>query len=357
MEICVGLESGGYDISVGPGIITKLFSKIQQCGPHGGAMLVVTNRKISTLFRKEIEADLRSNENFFWLVIPEGEKSKNLSTVSRILKKLIQLKANRESVLVALGGGVVGDITGFAASVYMRGIPYYQVPTTLLAQVDSSVGGKTAVDFEGGKNLVGSFYQPKGVFIDTNTLKPLSNREFLCGVAEVIKYGVISGNSFLKYLEKNIEKLLKRDETVLKYVIKRSCEIKAEIVIEDEKETKGIRACLNFGHTVGHAVESATGYKKYKHGEAVAIGMVAAANISCKLGFIQEAENERLRVLLEKAGLPVKMPGLNRADLVKFMMLDKKVSKSRVKMVLMKSSGGVQIHSLTPREIERLLQG
>jgi 3-dehydroquinate synthase len=268
------------------------------------------------------------------IALPDGEKFKTTDTLHKVLDKLVAVGANRDITVVALGGGVVGDIAGFAAASYMRGVGFVQVPTTLLAQVDSSVGGKTGINHAQGKNLIGAFYQPGVVLIDTDTLQTLPERELKAGLAEVIKYGAIADVDFLAWLEENIDALLNRDPQALAHAIQRSCELKAEVVAEDEREA-GRRAILNFGHTFGHAIENSLGYGELLHGEAVAIGMVMAARMSD----IDQTGRDRLRDLLARAGLPVAPPAVGAQTLLDAMGLDKKVVGKQLRLVLLKRPG------------------
>jgi len=280
-----------------------------------------------------------SNYNTKSIIIPDGESYKTLDTMDSILTSMLEHRFNRDSCLIALGGGVVGDITGFAAACYQRGIKYIQVPTTLLAQVDSSVGGKTAVNHELGKNMIGAFHQPIGVVADTNLLSTLPDRELSSGLAEIIKHGVIRDSDFFSWLELNMDKLVSRDPESLVKAIERSCIIKAEIVAEDEMES-GIRALLNLGHTFGHAIETGLNYKEWLHGEAVSVGMSMAADLSCRLGWLDKEKSSRINSLLNKAGLPIELPAsLKAANLRELMSVDKKVKAGKLFLILLKDIG------------------
>lgn len=272
-------------------------------------------------------------------VIPAGEKSKNLNTVSDIYRRLVSLKLDRNSALVALGGGVVGDITGFAAATFMRGIHFIQIPTSLIAQADSSIGGKTGVDFEGGKNMIGAFYQPRFVFIIVNTLKTLPLREIKSGLGEVIKHGLIRDADFYDYIDNNMDKILRFDENVLQYITKMNCSIKGEIVELDERD-RGVRAILNFGHTIGHAVESASGFSML-HGECVAVGIAGAYRLALKLGMVDVKMVETVENTLQRAGLPVKVKGMNTDQIFEMMFYDKKVKDGRLSFILPRAVGEV----------------
>ena len=270
-----------------------------------------------------------------WMLeLPDGEAFKTMETASSVLDKLVEARAGRDTTLVALGGGVVGDITGFAAACYMRGVAFIQVPTTLLAQVDSSVGGKTGVNHPQGKNLIGAFHQPRIVLIDTATLGTLSDRELRAGMAEVIKYGAIADKTFFEWLEQNMDALLAKDPDALAHAVQRSCEIKAAVVAEDERES-GARAILNFGHTFGHAIEHCQGYGDWLHGEAVAAGMIMAG----ELGGLADVDLSRLRALVASAGLPTAPPPSGSKALLEAMRLDKKVQRKQLRFVLLRALG------------------
>jgi 3-dehydroquinate synthase len=284
------------------------------------------------------------------IIIPDGESHKTLATLDDLLTRLLEIKAERSTTVVALGGGVVGDIAGFAAAVYQRGTPFVQVPTTLLAQVDSSVGGKTGVNHPLGKNMIGAFYQPQAVLIDTDCLATLPARELAAGLAEVIKYGAIRDVKFFLWLEENMDRLVARDAAALTHAIAESCRIKAEIVAADERET-GDRALLNFGHTFGHAIEAGVGYGEWLHGEAVAAGMVMAATLSARLGSIAAADVERLRTLLCRAALPVDAPRLSADRYLALMSRDKKVSAGTMRFVLLDEIGAARIRSDVPAQL------
>jgi 3-dehydroquinate synthase len=271
-------------------------------------------------------------------VLPDGEVHKTFANISRMMDVLIANRFARDACVVALGGGVVGDMSGFAAACYQRGIPFVQMPTTLLAQVDSSVGGKTGVNHPGGKNMIGAFHQPAAVFADTNALSTLPDRELRAGLAEVIKYGLIVDREFFDWLEANAAKLLARDTAALTHAIKRSCEIKAEIVARDEHE-RGDRALLNLGHTFGHAIESATNYSAWLHGEAVGAGMLLAADVSQRLGWVSAADVARVESVLGKFGLRTDVSSLSAATLAEYMKIDKKVAAGRIRLVLLKGIG------------------
>ena len=330
-SITVELGERSYPIVIGSGLLGGGFD-LSAC-VDGPDCLVVTNETVEPLYLEALTADL-TGKQVRAISLPDGEAYKTLETVEDILDTLIEGGANRDTTVVALGGGVVGDIAGFAAACYMRGVEFIQVPTTLLAQVDSSVGGKTGVNHASGKNLIGAFHQPRAVLIDTETLQTLPDRELKAGLAEVIKYGAIVDAEFFAWLEANVDALLARDPQALAVAIRRSCELKAEIVAEDERES-GRRAILNFGHTFGHAIERCQGYGEWLHGEAVAAGMVMAAQLSS--GDIALAE--RIGNLLARAGLPTRPPAIPALDLLAAMGMDKKVQQKRLRFVLLRGLG------------------
>jgi 3-dehydroquinate synthase len=300
-------------------------------------VLIVSNTTVAPLYLGALEEALRPRRTVATL-LPDGETYKTLDTVGRILDVLVANRFGRDCAVVALGGGVVGDMAGFAAAIYQRGVAFVQVPTTLLAQVDSAVGGKTGVNHPGGKNLIGAFHQPQAVVADTTTLATLAPRELRAGLAEVVKYGLIRDAAFFAWLESHAETLLAGEPASLAHVIRRSCEIKAAIVAQDELE-HGERALLNFGHTFGHAIESATGYGRWLHGEAVGAGMVMAATMSHASGLLTDAELERIVRLIERLGLPVCIPDVTPDVLLEHMRIDKKVLAGHVRLVLLRGIG------------------
>jgi 3-dehydroquinate synthase len=302
-------------------------------------ILVVSNTTVAPLYIEPLTAAFEG-ARVIEAILPDGESHKTLGTVARVLDVLVANRFGRDCVVVALGGGVVGDMAGFAASCYQRGVAYVQVPTTLLAQVDSSVGGKTGVNHPGGKNLIGAFHQPSAVVADTSTLATLPVRELRAGLAEVIKYGLICDAPFFVWLEEHVDELLGADPAALAYVIRRSCEIKAQVVGRDERE-QGDRAILNLGHTFGHAVESATHYTQWLHGEAVGAGLLMAAAMSHECGLIGGGEVDRVRRLLERTGLPVKIDGVSADVALEHMKIDKKVQGGRMRLVLLRAIGDV----------------
>jgi 3-dehydroquinate synthase len=331
----VDLGPSSYPITIGSGLLTDrnlLDSQIP-----GRDLLIVTNTTVAKLYLAKLTGSF-SQRHIADCILPDGEQHKTLQTASWVLDALIANKMNRDATVLALGGGVVGDIAGFAASCYQRGIGYVQMPTTLLAQVDSSVGGKTGVNHSGGKNLIGAFYQPQAVIADTDALSTLPDRELKSGLAEVIKHGVVWDPMLFAWLERTIPQLLARDPEALIYAISRSCEIKATVVARDERE-HNLRAILNFGHTFGHAIEAATSYEKYLHGEAVALGMIIAADLSCRLGLIDAAVKDRLRDIVARSGLPTEAPRIGAAKAYELMQMDKKVLGGAVRLVLLEKLG------------------
>lgn len=336
--LCINLGERSYPI-----YITKDYLKIAHCmekASLSGKVVVITDTNVDKYQGDLFMDSLRTfTEDLHKYVIPAGENSKNLDTIQSIYKYLVSIKADRKTVLVALGGGVTGDITGFAAATFMRGIPFVQVPTTLLAQADSSVGGKVGVDFEGYKNIIGAFYQPRFVFINVNSLKTLPLKELQAGLAEVIKHGLIKDRDFFEYIERNIDGIFEFDSDVLEYISEINCSIKGKVVEQDEKES-GLREILNFGHTFGHAIESAYGFKLL-HGECVALGMVAAYRMAFYLGRVNEEMCEKVENVMKKAGLPVRLPGIDIHDVCKRMFYDKKVKNNKITFVLPEDIGKV----------------
>ena len=349
-KITVELGAQSYDILIGEKIFGDCAKFIAEKN-FTGKVLVVTDENVFASCGENFCSALKDcGINFEVAEIEPGESSKSLQEAEKLYTKAIESGLDRKSLIVAMGGGVVGDLAGFVAATYLRGVPFVQVPTTLLAQVDSSVGGKTAVNHFLGKNLIGAFYQPKAVFIDLATLKTLPEREIKSGLGEVVKYGVISDENFFAYLEDNAEKILNRDVEVMAKIIKRSCEIKAEVVSLDEKEN-GLRKILNFGHTLAHAIELETNYQKYRHGEAVSIGMIGAAIISQRLGKISAAEVDRLKNLLNRLELVTKCEGCDVDNLYKFTFRDKKTVGGKVNWILMKNFGEVEICDNVPEPV------
>jgi len=331
----VELGDRSYPILIGEGLLRQT-DLIQKHVPARD-ILVVSNTTVAPLYMESLKSALEGRR-LVEAILPDGESHKTLATVSRVLDVLVANRFARDCTVIALGGGVVGDMAGFAASCYQRGVGFVQVPTTLLAQVDSSVGGKTGVNHPGGKNLIGAFYQPSAVIADTATLATLPARELRAGLAEVIKYGLICDAVFFGWLEANMDRLLRSDPEALGYVVQRSCEIKAQIVGRDERE-QGDRAILNLGHTFGHAIESATHYSQWLHGEAIGAGLLMAAAMSHECGLVDSAQVVRLRQLLERVGLPVKIDGVTPETALEHMKIDKKVQAGRIRLVLLRSIG------------------
>ncbi len=354
-KLRVNLGERSYDITIGSTILNGIGEQLKSFD-FSPKIAIVTNPTVFSLYG-ELVIDSIRKEGFEPIIvtIPDGEEHKNLSTLQQIYNELLRYKLDRKSALIALGGGVVGDITGFAASTYMRGIAYIQMPTTLLAQVDSSVGGKTGVDHELGKNMIGTFWQPRLVWIDVDSLNTLPKREFIAGIAEVIKYGVIYDRELFDFLEVNREKVLNLDRDALIYIIKRSCEIKAEVVSKDERES-GLRSILNFGHTIGHAIETVTGYKRFLHGEAIAIGMALEIRLSQMLGLIDEIQVTKLKSLIESYGLPSEKPSdIKMHSIFLSMQLDKKAVAGELKFILPEKIGAVRIEKVINEKVLREL--
>lgn len=331
----VSLAERSYPIYIGAGLLS---SDLLRRHVRASQVMVVTNETVAPLYLDQVLASLEGLK-VDTLVLPDGERFKTLSTLEKVFDALLEKRHSRTTTLIALGGGVIGDMTGFAAACYQRGVDFIQVPTTLLAQVDSSVGGKTAVNHPRGKNMIGAFYQPKAVLIDTDVLKTLPPRELGAGLAEVIKYGLIRDADFLRWLEDNMALLRAGDTAALVTAIERSCRNKAEVVAADETE-QGERALLNLGHTFGHAIETATGYSEWLHGEAVATGMLLAAKLSADLGWLTSAQVEQVSALLEKAELPLAPPaGMTPVQFRELMAHDKKVLDGQLRLVLLRDLG------------------
>lgn len=350
-NIKVGLGARSYNILIANNALSLLGSTVKKMklGPDA---YIITNPTINKIFGNNIKKNMvKSGLNYRIKIIADTEKSKSLSVAYSVIRDLANFDRKKRVFIIALGGGVVGDLAGFVASIYKRGIAYIQIPTTLLAQVDSAIGGKTAVDLITGKNLVGAFYQPKLVLSDTSLLKTLSLRQLRSGLSEVIKYGIIKDPQLFNYLEINYKKILQASNAHLEFIISRSSKIKAKIVSEDEKEEKGKRTLLNFGHTIGHAIEAAGGYKKYNHGEAIALGMLVASDISISLGLATKDTLARIERLITKAGLPVKINKIPLSKIIKSHYLDKKFSGKINKFVLIERIGKVKIAENIPLEI------
>jgi 3-dehydroquinate synthase len=336
-RVAVDADSARYEILIGPGVLDQAIA--WQGLPAAAHAVIVSNTTVAPLYGDKVAARLAAQyRRVTRVVLPDGEAHKDWTTLNLIFDHLLAEGCDRRTVLFALGGGVVGDITGFAAATYMRGVPFVQLPTTLLAQVDSSVGGKTAVNHPLGKNMIGAFYQPQRVLCDLDLLATLPAREYAAGLAEVIKYGPIADEAFLAWIEAHRADLLAREPAALAFAVRRSCEIKAEVVGADEREA-GLRAILNFGHTFGHAIEAGLGYGELLHGEAVACGMVLAADLSARLGLVGAAYAERLRALIEAVGLPVRAPALGGDRWLQLMRLDKKAEAGEIRFVVIEAPG------------------
>jgi 3-dehydroquinate synthase len=339
----IALGERSYPIHIGAGLIGE--AALYAPYAKGKRVAVVTSSVVQPLYLERVQGALAgAGAKPLPIVIEDGERAKSWQTLDRIFEALLEAHLGRDSLIVALGGGVVGDVTGFAAATYQRGIPYLQLPTTLLAQVDSSVGGKTAINHARGKNMVGAFHQPLAVIADVGTLDTLPERELKAGIAEVIKHGLILDEAFLGWLERNVEKLLARDHSTLEHAVRRSCELKAQVVGADERES-GVRAILNFGHTFGHAIELGAGYGAWLHGEAVAAGMVMAAELSARAGTLTRAEVGRVRALLARAGLPVSGPRFAIERYLELMQGDKKAAGGQLRFVLLEGIGKASLRA------------
>jgi 3-dehydroquinate synthase len=349
ISLNVELGDRSYPITIGRGLLDDAALLTRHIG-GSGKVAIVTNTTVAPLYLDKVAAPLRAaGREVVTIVLPDGEEYKTWQSLNLVFDALLANKCDRKTTLVALGGGVIGDLTGYAAASYMRGVPFVQIPTTLLAQVDSSVGGKTGINHPLGKNMIGAFYQPRAVIADTATLDTLPGRELSAGLAEVIKHGAILDAEFFDWIEQNIEKLVARDHEALAFAVLRSCEIKADVVRRDEREG-GLRAVLNFGHTFGHAIENGLGYGEWLHGEAVGCGMVMAADLSHRLGLLDQASVERIRTLVQKAGLPVVAPDLGVERWIELMEVDKKNEGGAIKFILLKPLGNPSITG-APREL------
>jgi 3-dehydroquinate synthase len=335
--LSVALGERAYPIHIGAALLdeARLFA------PHlgEGVVAVLSNPTVAPLYLARVSAALeKSGARVLPILVEDGEQAKSWPSLDRVFDALLAGRCGRDSLVVALGGGVVGDLAGFAAATYQRGIPFIQVPTTLLAQVDSSVGGKTAINHARGKNMIGAFHQPLAVIADVATLDSLPDRELRAGIAEVIKHGCILDREFFEWLEADIEKLLARDRAALAHAVRRSCELKAQVVAEDEREA-GLRAILNFGHTFGHAIEAGAGYGQWLHGEAVAAGMVMAGELSTRAGTLRREDFERVVRLIARAGLPVRGPKLALERYLELMQVDKKAAAGKLRFILLEGLG------------------
>ena len=353
-RVHIELAERGYDILIGSGTLDH--ADTYRDLSAGSMAAIVTNDTVAPLYAERLRrALLAFYAQVQIIVLPDGEAHKGWPALNSIFDALLGSACDRKTVLFALGGGVIGDMTGFAAACYMRGVPYVQIPTTLLAQVDSAVGGKTAINHPLGKNMIGVFNQPVRVIADLDTLDTLPQRELIAGLAEVIKYGPIADAAFLDWVELNLDALLARDKTALAYAIKRSCEIKARVVAQDERETD-LRAILNFGHTFGHAIETGLGYGVWLHGEAIGCGMVMAADLSARLGLIDAAYAARIHRIVERAGLPVVGPRLGTARYLQMMRLDKKAEAGTLRFVVIEAPGRAGLRRAPDALVDRVLE-
>ncbi len=332
-KVRVNLGTRSYDIHIGAGILGKSGQIIKEAA-RSRRLFLVSNPTVFSLYGENVVTSCEASGMYVaTALIPDGEEYKTMEQAEKVIGQAIKYGIDRESLLIALGGGVVGDLAGFVAAVYQRGIDFVQIPTTLLAQVDSSVGGKVAVNHPCGKNMIGAFHQPRAVVVDVRTLLTLRKREFAAGMAEVVKYGIILDREFFDYLENHVSEIEERNEVVMEHIIKRCCELKAMVVEEDETE-QGLRAILNLGHTFGHALETLTGYTSFLHGEAVAIGMVLACTLAHVLGQMSWQEMERVTRLLASLGLPVMCPPLDGESVLDAMYRDKKTKGGKLRLVL-----------------------
>jgi 3-dehydroquinate synthase len=345
-RIDIDLGDRGYPIFIGPDLLDDAELLAAHIKAH--SLLVVTNDVVGPLYSAKLKQSLQGRR-IAEVVLADGEQHKTLEGIARIIDALIDSRMNRDAAVIALGGGVIGDMAGFAAACYQRGIDYIQIPTTLLSQVDSSVGGKTGVNHPQAKNMIGAFHQPRCVIADISTLNTLSDREYRAGLAEVIKYGLIYDAAFFDWLEKNASALAMRDVSSVIYAVRRSCEIKAEVVAADERE-QGVRAILNLGHTFGHAIETASGYGNWLHGEAVAAGMVMAVDMSTRLGWLEPQDKRRAIALLEQFKLRLEPPRIGASHALDLMGMDKKVLEGRVRLVLLRSIGRADVVGDYPKQ-------
>ena len=354
-KLTVKLGKRSYPIIIGKGLLSES-GKMIKGFKLGKKVLIVTNPRIKLLYAKSLLSSLKeASFEVFLKVIPDGEQYKSFSQAKKIYDVLLKHHFERNSFIIALGGGVIGDLAGFAAATYARGIPFIQIPTTLLAQVDSSVGGKVAVNHPSGKNMIGAFYQPKAVIIDLEMLSSLPRKQLKVGLAEVVKYGVIWDSRFFHYLEEHTRKILNYDYECLKHIIFRSCQIKAVVVSRDEKEAN-LRAILNFGHTLGHALESLKGYRSITHGEAISIGMVFASRLARQMKLFSGTDLDRLLNLLKRIGLPTQLKTKKAKKLMPFLLSDKKVREGKVRFVLPRRIGKVFIKALSPEVIQKAIE-
>jgi 3-dehydroquinate synthase len=353
-QVQIELGDRSYEIAIGTGLLGDRGTYVGL--PRAATALIVTNTTVQPLYAARLRAALLPHfQQVYEVALPDGEEFKDWQTLNLIFDALLEKGCDRKTVLIALGGGVVGDMTGFAAASYMRGVPFVQVPTTLLAQVDSSVGGKTAINHPLGKNMIGAFYQPVRVICDLEVLATLPARELSAGLAEVIKYGPIADLDFLDWIEANIDALIARDTAALAHAVRRSCEIKAWVVGQDERES-GLRAILNFGHTFGHAIEAGLGYGQWLHGEAVGCGMVMALELSRRLGTVSVAFAERMTALIARAGLPTRGPALGPDRYLELMRVDKKAEGGEIRFVVIDSPGRAVVRAAPDALVREVIQ-
>jgi 3-dehydroquinate synthase len=343
--ITVDLGDRSYPIAIGEGLLPSLGTLIKD-RLSSRTCVVISDRTVAALYLPVVRRTLHSaGISVTPIIVKPGERQKSLQRVNAIISAMIKKRIGRSSIVIALGGGVVGDLAGFVAAVYQRGVDFIQIPTTLLAQVDSSVGGKVGVNHPSGKNLIGAFHQPRFVLADSAVLSTLPRREFICGLGEVVKYGIIADENFFRYLEEHLDNILSLDREAIVHTISRCCSLKADVVRNDEREniSSGGRAILNFGHTVGHAIEAAVRYSGVKHGEAVLIGMLVETRMAGLLGLLEKTEEERITTLIKRLSLPDILPGLSNRKLLSYMAHDKKVSENKIRFVLPIRVGSVQI--------------
>ncbi len=351
--VSVALGERSYPIYVGEGVLGR--GELLSSHIRGRQVAVVSNDVVAPLYLNALRDGLADGRQLDVFLMADGEAQKSLATYTALMDFLLEHRHNRSTTVIALGGGVVGDLAGFAAATFQRGVDFIQVPTTLLAQVDSSVGGKTAVNHPLGKNMIGAFHQPRCVIADTSVFRTLPDREYRAGLAEVVKYGVISDAAFFEWLEREAQPLAAREPAAVDFAVRRSCEIKAQVVAADERES-GVRAILNFGHTFGHALETLTGYTRLLHGEAVAVGMVMAADLSVRQNMLGAADARRISTLLVRMGLPVAPPRLTSEDMIAAMGMDKKVQDGRLRLVLADAIGSVVVtEAVDPAALTRTL--
>ena len=354
IRLKVDLGERSYPIEIGQGLLqdSKLMARLIK----SARVAVITNTVVAPLYLESLTQSLESaGKQVLPIILPDGENEKTWASLMKVFDILLENRCDRQTTLIALGGGVIGDLTGYAAASFMRGVPFVQVPTTLLADVDSSVGGKTGINHPLGKNMIGAFYQPEAVIADTLTLNTLPDRELIAGIAEVIKHGVILDTEFFDWMEEDMEKLLARDAAALAHAIARSCEIKADVVRQDERES-GLRAILNFGHTFGHAIEAGLGFGEWLHGEAVGCGMIMAADLSCRLGLLDEISKERIRALVARAGLPTVAPDLGEDRWIELMRVDKKSAGGEIQFILLNSLGSAFVSPVPEATLRETLR-